>query len=138
MGNSISEGNPLHIADSIKWKSGAISESVPAPFDRSKCTTYELLGLSIELKEYLVRHIDSDYLVSSLLASAEDHNLLLQGIEKFKCVEPELVEELQQHMENFEQCISAGIDVSYVFEFCFSRYCVVLLLFTLSITGESK
>ncbi len=118
MGNSISESDPLHISESIKWKSGAITESVPATFEHSKATTYELLGLSSEFKEYLVRHLDSDYLITSLLASAEDNNLLLQGIEKFKGVEPELADELQQLMENFEQCISAGIDVSNVFWAC--------------------
>lgn len=114
IGNSAAEGSPLYVTENIKWKTGAISESVPAPFEQSKLTTYEQLGLHSEFKEFLLRHIDSDYLVSSVLVSAEDNSVLLEGIEKYKQVDAELISELQQQMENFEQCISAGIDVSII------------------------
>lgn len=125
MGNNLSESSPLYISDALNWRTGAISEPVPAPVDQSKAiTTYEQLGLCCEFKEYMLKHIDLDNLISSVLSSAEDQEQLLKGIDKFKAADPDLADDLQQLIENFEQCVSAGINVSILIK-------VILLIIAL-------
>lgn len=110
MGNTTSESNPLFIAEELDWKTGALADSIPAPI--GGLTTYEGLRASTVFKEYLMKHIDSDYLASSVMNMADVEAALLKGIDKYKELEPEWVESLQNLVENFQLCTAAGIDVS--------------------------
>lgn len=111
MGNAVSETSPLYTADELKWKSGAVADSIPS-LGIGKVTTYENLHASAVFKDYLIKHIDSDYLISSIMSSSDDDAILLKGIEKFKNLEPEWIDSLHKLVENFELCTSAGINVS--------------------------
>lgn len=110
MGNITSESNPLFIADELDWKTGALVDSIPAPV--GGLTTYEALRASTVFKEYLMKHIDSDHLASSVMNMADVESALLKGIDKYKELEPEWVESLQNLVENFQLCTAAGMEVS--------------------------
>lgn len=112
MGNTASELNPLFTADELVWKTGAFADGTPAPIGSS--TTFEGLQANTVFKDYLLKHIDSDHLVSSIMAMADLDVLLLKGIDKYKELEPEWVESLQSLVENFQLCTTAGIDVSNI------------------------
>lgn len=112
MGNASSELNPLFSADELNWKSGTLSDSVPAPI--GNVTTYEGLKANTVFKDYLLKHVDSDYLASSIMTMGDGEIAFLKGIDKFKELEPEWIESFQGLVDNFQLCTAAGIEVSII------------------------
>ena len=65
-----------------------------------------------DFKDYLSRNLDSDYLVSSILADDVDGGAFVEGIEQFRTLSPTLRETILSRITNFELVTVAGIDVS--------------------------
>lgn len=113
MGNAGSLVDALNIPDEIQWKTGAISNGIPAPDEDNPFITYETLQTSVNFKSFLLKHLDSEGLISSILSNVEDNNLILKGFEKYRSTEPELVEEVNSLVNNFQQCVTAGLKVRF-------------------------
>ena len=79
-----------------------------------KFSTYENLQSSIAFKNFLVKNIDSDYLLSSFIAGNDDEAVLLNGLDRFKQETPESISERLLHNDNFESCVSSGMNVSVI------------------------
>jgi hypothetical protein len=106
MGNSPSTVLP---SGNLKWKTGNKNGTVPAP--PSNLCSYDKLAKSADFKEYLCENLDSDYLVSSILANAVDDKVLLEGIQFFHGLDAEISEQISKEISNFQSIIAAGIDV---------------------------
>ena len=54
MGNAGSLVDALNIPDEIQWKTGAISNGIPAPDEDNPFITYETLQTSVNFKSLVV------------------------------------------------------------------------------------
>jgi hypothetical protein len=111
MGNtdSTSGVTPLFYGKELKWKSGAVSSSIP--YNDSFPETYEQLKLSSSAKSFIFQHIHSDDLVNSLLSNEVDEGAVLEGISSYLNSKPEEVETLVKDLKNLENSAAAGISV---------------------------
>ena len=85
-------------------------DAVPSPF--AGVDTFEKLMKQSDFKDYLTRNLDSEYLISSILADDIDGDAFVEGIEQYRSLTPTLRESLINRINNFELATTAGIDVS--------------------------
>ena len=85
-------------------------DAVPSPF--AGVDTFEKLMKQSDFKDYLTRNLDSEYLISSILADDIDGDAFVGGIEQYRSLTPALRESLINRINNFELATTAGIDVS--------------------------
>lgn len=93
-----------------KWKTGEKGVAIPSPC--AGVDTFEKLMKFSDFKDYLSRNLDSDYLISSILADDVDSGAFVEGIEQFRTLSPTLREAIVNRIANFELMTVAGIDVS--------------------------
>ena len=85
-------------------------DAVPSP--HAGVDTFEKLMKQSDFKDYLTRNLDSEYLISSILADDIDGDAFVEGIEQYRSLTPILRESLINRINNFELATTAGIDVS--------------------------
>lgn len=109
--NSSEENNdnsPLFYGDQLSLKSGSINSSIPL---NHSVETYENLKLSPNIKQTILRNIDSDDLVSSLLPNDLDNAVTLEGISSYQVPKSEDMEILLKELKSLENATVAGIPV---------------------------
>jgi hypothetical protein len=111
MGNAVSDSNLLYTEGQLQWKTGSLTDGVPAPNVTNEATYENLQGTS-DFKEYLMQNIDSDALLASIISGTEDNSVLLKGFDKFHAADREIMIANQSLLENIHLCSSAGVDVS--------------------------
>jgi hypothetical protein len=140
MGNAAlsSRGNPIYLSPDLKWKTDSGKRAQAVPFSVGidedqdidsylSAVPYETIFKSVAFKEYILANIDSDYLVSSILCSgATDDKILLDGIKQCNVLDADAKSETVDKIDQFEQCVRAGIDVSL----CFCSLLIITSLIT--------
>ncbi len=95
----------------LKWKMGPIESNLPF---QHKCSSYELLKQSKELKDYLMNHLDEDMLIGLLL----DRDSLEENLMKpFRCYHQYSNEEqltIEEEFRQLESCSFAGVNVCWM------------------------
>lgn len=64
----------------LKWKTGKKVSAIPCPY-LADVTSLDRLARNIEFKDYILRNIDSDYLVTSMLSNSDKDELLVSNTE---------------------------------------------------------
>lgn len=101
----------------IKWKTGTKAEALPSPV-ASQVTTLEKLAKNSGFKDFLCEHIDSDYLVTSLLTvEAKDPIKLLNGIRAFENLDDDSRAKILDQLSNYKSISSAGFEVNVYLRF---------------------
>lgn len=107
MGNSSLSACPSYIAEQVEWKSGSIFDGLrPGYFN-----TYQDLQGDKSFREFLLRHMDSDYALLFVQSAVEDVDSLLKGLPKLQADDPELLEQVRASVTRIEKCVSAGVNV---------------------------
>jgi hypothetical protein len=120
--NSNEEVSPLFYGEELSLKSGSINSSIPL---NHSVETYENLKLSPAIKQTILRNIDSDDLVNSLLPGDLEDSVTLDGISSYQSPKSEDMEILLKELKSLENATVAGIPVSDFFPLSLSKFLTV-------------
>ena len=127
MGNLQSSTTITFPSTEIKWKTGKKVSPIPCPLLKD-VTSLDKLVRMVELKDFLLSNIYSDYLIHSLLQNDQKEDLLSSNIPILATPDSASIAELNKRMSILDQASSIGSQVSSLFlrHFGFILFNVIL------------
>lgn len=120
MGNQVTCPGLLPSTE-LKWKTGKKVNPVPCPL-LADSSNLDKLCRNVDLKDFILRNIDSDYLVSSLLLNVNKDELLTVGLSIFQNNDKESIKALKHRVTTLENLSMLGAKV-----FIFSMILLIAL-----------
>ncbi len=92
----------------LKWKMGPIESNLPF---QHKCSSYELLRQSKELKDYLINNLDDYMLIGLLLDKDSLEDNLMKTLRCYHQYSNEERLTIEEEFRQLESCSFAGVNV---------------------------
>lgn len=99
-------------SNELKWKTGKKVSPIPCPL-LAETSNLDKLARIVDLKEYILRNLDSDYFMSSILSNSIKDELYAAGIDIFQVVDSESAKNNKKLVGILENLTMIGLKVFY-------------------------
>jgi hypothetical protein len=110
MGNQPASCNGILPSSELKWKTGKKVSPIPCPL-LADTSNLDKLARIVDLKEYIIRNLDSDYFMSSILSSSAKDELYAAGIDIFQVIDSESAKNNKKLVGILENLTMIGVKV---------------------------